>query len=298
MIGPQATERRHDHTMSDSPAHARQLSQWRIYFDRAMARDLLGDLLLLVEEAPSHSIAVEAHRLVAERLLAHHQPRLAAAQLRALLAAQPADTRAQDQLSAAEASADASSSTHTEPPRVLLFSGHMIDAPHRATPRFPPDKEPIAARAIAEALEQFHSGPRDTAICSGACGGDLLFAEACHDRGLPIHLYLPFEESEFLATSVAFANGRWLDRYWNLASHPRTAVRIMPRELGRPPAGANPYVRNNFWQLYSALATGSVQFLALWNGQGGDGPGGTKHMVETVQRHGGQATILDSTTLW
>ena len=38
------------------------------------------------------------------------------------------------------------------PRKVVLFSGHMIDAPGREKPRFPPDKEPIAARAIAEAL--------------------------------------------------------------------------------------------------------------------------------------------------
>ena len=31
------------------------------------------------------------------------------------------------------------------PRQVVLFSGHMIDAPGREKPRFPPDKEPIAA---------------------------------------------------------------------------------------------------------------------------------------------------------
>ena len=37
---------------------------------------------------------------------------------------------------------------------VVLFSGHMIDAPDRKTPRFPPDKEPVAAAAIVDALAQ------------------------------------------------------------------------------------------------------------------------------------------------
>ena len=36
------------------------------------------------------------------------------------------------------------------PRKVVLFSGHMIDAPGREKPRFPPDKEPIAANAIAK----------------------------------------------------------------------------------------------------------------------------------------------------
>ena len=41
--------------------------------------------------------------------------------------------------------------TSPEPPRkIALFSGHMIDAPGREKPRFPADKTPIAARAIAK----------------------------------------------------------------------------------------------------------------------------------------------------
>jgi hypothetical protein len=64
------------------------------------------------------------------------------------------------------------------PKKVLLFSGHMIDAPDRPTPRFPPEKEPVAAVAIANTIVEIGAGPGDLAICGGACGGDLLFAEA------------------------------------------------------------------------------------------------------------------------
>ena len=39
------------------------------------------------------------------------------------------------------------------PRQVFLFSGHMIDAPDRKDPRFPADKEPIAAKAIADKLD-------------------------------------------------------------------------------------------------------------------------------------------------
>lgn len=35
---------------------------------------------------------------------------------------------------------------------VLLFSGHMIDAPDRKSPRFSPDKEAVAATAIANTI--------------------------------------------------------------------------------------------------------------------------------------------------
>ena len=43
----------------------------------------------------------------------------------------------------------------SEPRQVFLFSGHMIDAKGRQTPRYPPDKEPVAARAIAAVLDEF-----------------------------------------------------------------------------------------------------------------------------------------------
>ena len=69
---------------------------------------------------------------------------------------------------------------------VVLFSGHMIDAPDRKTPRFPPDKEPVAATAIADALAKIGAAKGDLAICGGACGGDLLFAEAALARGMRV----------------------------------------------------------------------------------------------------------------
>src|SRR6516164_5733952 len=104
--------------------------------------------------------------------------------------------------------------TSPEPPRkVALFSGHMIDAPGREKPRFPPDKEPIAARAIAETLADLGIGPADLMICGGACGGDLLFAEAALARGARLELYIPFDEPTFLERSVDFAGGDWRARF-------------------------------------------------------------------------------------
>ena len=62
--------------------------------------------------------------------------------------------------------------------RVFLFSGHMIDALDRKVPRFPPAKEAVAARAIAQVLDGQGACANDLGITEGACGGDLLFAEA------------------------------------------------------------------------------------------------------------------------
>ena len=187
-----------------------------------------------------------------------------------------------------------------KPRRVFLFSGHMIDHAGRVPPRFPADKEPLAAKAIADMLDQLGAGAGDLAICGGACGGDTLFAEACLARGLRLQLHIQFQEPEFLKASVSFAGVRWVERYDQLRAHDNTTLLVMPEELGELPKGANPYERNNLWQLYTALSHGpeKVRFVGLWNGEGGDGPGGTQHMLTSVEQHAGRAYILDTKSLW
>ncbi len=188
----------------------------------------------------------------------------------------------------------------SEPPRkVALFSGHMIDAPGREKPRFPPDNEPMAKQAISEALRDLDIGPDDDlAICGGACGGDLLFAEAALARGARLEIYIPFEEPTFLEKSVDFADTDWRARFF--AAKASGVLHVAPRELGPTAAGEDPYERNNRWMLEAALRLGAdkVDFICLWNGEGGDGPGGTRHMMEEVRKQGGRATWLDTTKLW
>ncbi|HEY6366625.1 MAG TPA: TRAFs-binding domain-containing protein [Candidatus Binatia bacterium] len=186
------------------------------------------------------------------------------------------------------------------PRQVFLFSGHMIDAPDRKEPRFPPDKEPIAAKAIADRLDALGAGPEDLAVCGGACGGDLLFAEACLARGLKLELRIPFDEPTFIQKSIAFAPGNWTDRFYHVKANPNTKLLVMPVELGPTPKKANPYARDNLWQLYTALSWGpdKVRFICLWNRKGGDGPGGTENMYETVQKYSGRVYVLDTNLLW
>jgi hypothetical protein len=184
------------------------------------------------------------------------------------------------------------------PRKVALFSGHMIDAPDRAKPRFPADKEPIAARAIAAALADLDIGPHDLCICGGACGGDLLFAEAALARSARLELYIPFDEPAFLEKSVDFTGGDWCARFF--AAKARATLHMLPLERGPTPASEDPYERNNRWMLEAASRFGSdkVDLVCLWNGEGSDGPGGTKHMMEEVQKAGGRAHWLDTTKLW
>jgi hypothetical protein len=187
----------------------------------------------------------------------------------------------------------------TQPPRkVVLFSGHMIDAPGREKPRFPPDKEPVAARAIVGALADLDIGPDDLCICGGACGGDLLFAEAALARSARLELYIPFEEPTFLEKSVDFAGDNWRARYFKAKA--AAALHVLPFERGPTPAGKDPYEENNVWMLEAASRFGAdkVDLVCLWNGERGDGPGGAQHMMEEVQKAGGRAHWLDTRNLW
>ncbi|MGK2912998.1 MAG: TRAFs-binding domain-containing protein [Porticoccaceae bacterium] len=187
------------------------------------------------------------------------------------------------------------------PRQVLLFSGHLMDAPGRDPPRFSPEKEAAAASRIGQALDKLGAGAGDLAFSQAAAGGDLLFLEACQRRGVRCQILLPFAEPEFIDRSVVpAANGeQWRDRYFAIKSQLTDAPRIMPDELGPPPKGVNAYERCNLWLLHTALGWGvdKVRFICLWNGGGGDGPGGTQHMYDEVKRRTGRVTWVDTRTL-
>ncbi|MDD2874657.1 MAG: tetratricopeptide repeat protein [Azoarcus sp.] len=189
------------------------------------------------------------------------------------------------------------------PRQVFLFSGHMADAPDRATPRLPVGMEPAAAAAIAATLDALGAGPDDLALTQGACGGDILFLEACKARGLRLHLMLPLPEPEFLERSVSSAThgARWRARYNRIRRELVDRPRILSDELGPPgqEEDSNPFERCNRWLLATALSwgIGKLSFICLWNGEGGDGPGGTAHMYGEVKRRSGKVSWIDTRTL-
>lgn len=188
------------------------------------------------------------------------------------------------------------------PPRqVFLFTGHMADTPDRATPRFPAHKVAAASERIGAALDACGAGPADLGLTQGAAGGDLLFAEACQARGVAVRLLLPLAVDEFVARSILPSRdgAAWQQRFRAAVARLDAPPREAPVVLGPLPAGADPFVRGNEWLLDSALAfgPGRLHCICLWDGGGGDGPGGTRHMIDTVQGRGGRITWIDSRTL-
>ncbi len=188
-----------------------------------------------------------------------------------------------------------------EPRQTILFTGHMVDAPDRPVPRFPATRVDAAARRIAAVLDEIGAGPDDLALTQGAAGGDLLFAEACLARAVPLHLLLPLAEREFVAASLlpVVDGAAWHARFRAVVARLDEPPREAPVALGPLAPDDNAFVRANLWLLDSALAFGADKLICicLWDGGGGDGPGGTRHLVDAVRGAGGRVVRIDSSAL-
>ncbi len=184
--------------------------------------------------------------------------------------------------------------------RTLLFTGHMIDKPDRAAPRFPPEREEEIRAKIKEAVQKEKEDSKDkklTAIAGGACGGDILFHEVCHELGIKSELYLALPPDQFVTESVAFAGGNWTERFYKLYDllehHVLSPTKEMPNWLKKRP-GYSIWERANLWMLNSSLSCGgaNASLIAVWNGKGGDGPGGAQHMVNEAKSRGAEVNVI------
>lgn len=195
-------------------------------------------------------------------------------------------------------------------PRVLLFTGHMIDKPGRETPRFPPDKEDVARQAIRKAIEGEQAlAPVAYAIAGGASGGDILFQEVCAELGIPTRLYLALPREDYIVESVQSGGPQWVERFSRIYNKKKEAKEMrelatsqdLPAWLAGRADQYSIWQRNNLWMLHNALAEQEqeVTLIALWDGKGqGDGPGGTSDLVQQAQRRGAKFVHLPTNELF
>jgi monoamine oxidase len=92
----------------------------------------------------------------------------------------------------------------------------------------------------------------------------------------------------------------WTTGVATFAAKSRAVLHVAPDELGPLAAGDDPYERNNLWMLQTAMRFGAekVDFICLWNGKGGDGPGGTQHLMREVRCRAGRIHWLNTNHLW
>jgi hypothetical protein len=173
----------------------------------------------------------------------------------------------------------------------------MVDLPGRKEPRFPPQLEPRVRQALRERIhaEVDHAaGETVRGYASMARGGDILFHEICRALRLDTTVVLPFPPERFVETSVdGAAAGDWPARFFALWN----ATPAESRHVLDLPDTTEAYAACNRRILELAADGGRLHLLALWDGAGGDGPGGTADLVGRARAAGDEPTVVDPRAL-
>jgi class 3 adenylate cyclase len=171
-------------------------------------------------------------------------------------------------------------------PPVLVFTGHMIDAPGRPRQRFPAQMESEVRASILAKLQQL--GPV-AAYGSAACGADILCLECMLELGGELHIVLPFPAEQFRAESVDFQpDGRWGERFEHLLKCANEVLVIGER----PPLGGTStfeyanLIMTGLARLRAQMLDTDLQGLAVWDGAAASGEGGTGSLVSMWQSSG------------
>ena len=171
-------------------------------------------------------------------------------------------------------------------PPVLVFTGHMIDAPGRPRQRFPAQMESEVRASILAKLQQLEPV---AAYGSAACGADILCLECVLELGGELHIVLPFPAEQFRAESVDFQpDGRWGERFEHLLKCANEVLVIGER----PPLGGTStfeyanLIMTGLARLRAQMLDTDLQGLAVWDGAAASGEGGTGSLVSMWQSSG------------
>jgi len=99
-------------------------------------------------------------------------------------------------------------------PKIVVFSGHMIDKDEFADCRFPKWLEFEVSELIKDKIESL--GNIET-YSSAACGADILFIEHALQKGAKINIILPCARELFIKKSVSYlTDSNWEKRFLNI----------------------------------------------------------------------------------
>jgi len=171
-------------------------------------------------------------------------------------------------------------------PPVLVYTGHMIDAPGRSRQRFAPQIESAVRATIRARLQQLEPV---AAYGSAACGADILCLECVLELGGELHIVLPFPAEQFRTESVDFRpDGDWGERFERLLECANEVLVIGERP---PPSGTSTFEYANLFmtglaRLRAQMLDTDLRGLAVWDGAGSSGEGGTGSLVSMWQGSG------------
>ncbi|HYN46006.1 MAG TPA: tetratricopeptide repeat-containing protein, partial [Allosphingosinicella sp.] len=169
------------------------------------------------------------------------------------------------------------------PPKAMHFCGHMFTADAAAEARFREEIDEILAR-------------EDVGFAYGAlaCGGDMLIAEVALDRGVPLHVVLPFDEEDFLAQSVRPGGEGWEARFRACIERAASVVRASETEFFGDPRqyGYGSRMAMGLARLRAAHLAGDSVQVAIWDGKPSHGAAGTGADVAAWKAHGGRSKAI------
>jgi class 3 adenylate cyclase len=166
-------------------------------------------------------------------------------------------------------------------PSVVMFVGHMMDHPRRQRERFPVRLEAAVSGRIRDWLRAQNAL---LGYASAACGSDLLFLEAILELGGEANVVLPYDRKAFAHDSVDIIKGAdWGRRFDDVLARAQVV-----QASGEKVAGGVSYdYANLVLHGLAGVRAGELETphlaLAVWDGQPGDGPGGTAATVRRWQ---------------
>jgi len=176
--------------------------------------------------------------------------------------------------------------------RVIIFTGHLIDAAGRAEKRFSIGMQEEARRLVRISLDEElrHDAP-DVAVASLAAGGDMIFADEVLKSGIPLVVFLPFEKERFLKESVSYKkmeteeeSSRWEQEFERILEKAERVI-YNSEDAGE----SNPFEAcNEAMRDYALTEAGGdrelVSAMALMRPQESLKGGGTSHFVEDLKK--------------
>ena len=181
-------------------------------------------------------------------------------------------------------------------PDVIAFAGHMIDAPDRATPRFPAALESSLRAAIDAELRELH---QPVVFTSAACGADLIFIEAALAHRAEVNVVLPFARNDFVRTSVAIGGENWIGRFDGaLKRVTRVIMATDENHLGDDILFEHAArLVEGLSQLRATQLETAPSMLCVLDASSGTDVGGTRATYERWRKTGGMARVIDLAAL-
>ncbi len=177
-------------------------------------------------------------------------------------------------------------------PPVLHYCGHRVSA-DESTGRLPGD---AMAEVVADIKAFLGAQSFSAAYGALASGADIVTAEACLERGIDLHVVLPFAPDEFAEVSVADSGADWIDRFWRCIDQATSVGTACDDEyLGDDIlfGHAANLAMGEALNRANLLAADAIQ-LAVWDGVTGPKDAGTFHDIEVWRSIGKSTHIIDS----